>query len=206
MIRVLGIGDSIMRGNVAGGGTGFFEILEAAFPELECDNQAVGGSSSQSWSPKYDFLASPAPGFKSVLDVDQGHEVVLIGLGGNDALGGGQQGWVPNTGLEYHLAMTDIVETLLARRDRIIIITAPVEQPAHKPPSTFNARIRDNRAWSHKPWWPLFTVRYARPVLTEEHYDGMNVHPNQLGHQEIADTIEPVLGKAVYDIGVTTGA
>ncbi len=200
-MSVLVIGDSVVAGNVSGGGIGWVASLASMYPSIPFANYAVGGSSSQSWSPTWSWLNER--GCPPVDRVDDGEPIAIIGLGGNDALGASEANLEPNSGYEFHLAMCDIVEYLLEQIDRTVIIVAPVEQANYTSgnQAKFNARVRELRRWCERRWWSPERVMYAIPTLTTAHYNGFDVHPNQAGHDEIRDCVKLTLDRALCRYG-----
>ena len=199
--HILLIGESITFGNVAGGGiqNSWAYLLACATRALgwTVSNVAQPGSGALDWSPEYRW-SSGAPDVV-VEGRDEREEIVVISLGGGDALGFATL--PPRTStrpLEYGAAMDDLIAHLRKRdRKRKIMLNAPVNVPFLLGSDPFNGYITAYRSycWDKLAREGRRTMQCVEPEMMPSDYNGTDIHPNAQGHHKIYESVLIGLGE-----------
>ena len=173
-MKILSIGDSWLK-VVAGGGTPWPDIIGA-------DNQGISGSTAAEWAADRDGRLTKAKNTEA--------DVVIISLMGNDARHAVADGVVTTDEIMAALRnMRTVIEAVLRPLTIVLLYADPFcgdDRQARLGVPLLNGAIKFA---CNMPVVFLDTSRF----LVREHFDGRDIHPNQLGHELIADTAETLI-------------
>ncbi|TRZ51558.1 MAG: SGNH/GDSL hydrolase family protein [Dehalococcoidia bacterium] len=174
-MNIISIGDSWGK-VVAGGGT--------AWPEtLGIRNLNVSGSRAEEWANNKNNWLSNAQECKA--------DIVIVSLMGNDYMAALQDGVISPLEIFSGLhSMKTVVTAMLPAKIIVLLYADPFngkDDRSNIALPILNAAIRFSCIGL-----PVAIVD-SSIFLTSIHFDGKDIHPNQLGHQTIADTMSGML-------------
>jgi hypothetical protein len=188
---VLCIGDSVTAGVVAGGGVPYVSHLRRRLgSRYEVINAGGSGTSALDWMrPPAPPLPAPFAGAYEILaEEHMPAEIVVVELGGNDAVGFWEPRPTPPE--RYRDTMMQLVIRLRGDGARRVLLVTTFPNPGASP--EVEARLMRYRL-------SLLCVRWRgrarvvdvwRLLDLETDFEGLNPHPNERGHWKLAHAVE----------------
>jgi len=171
-MKVLTVGDSWSSAieSDTGKDEGWPDIMEVDY------RQAIAGSTAEQWVAGKDGILNKAAETKA--------DVVILSLLGNDARKAMADGDVSLAELSYGILNLNFVVRKVQKERTIILLYADpfcgADKQIHRQVTLLNHIIMASCAGLGVEYF------YSQRFLTEDHFDGKDIHPNRAGHEVIA--------------------